>query len=221
VVLSARGIDGIARSIAIPVGLGCILFQRRLDDRRWISAAFGLCKASTVSPHVDIRSAFESPTKTIWIRRGLPTCLWYIIVGGHIGKSTGTRADTGSTQGTRLCSTGSCRSGYLNAEIDRDKDDECWSAILCRNETRRNADWTRPSRCNRSELDLYQQYQKAFYEPVGAAGDEHQIHHRRNYRLSILGLCWLDDPHIDCRLASWLSVTRHLSNMLESSAPGT
>jgi len=221
VVLSARGIDSVARSIAIPVGFGCVLFQRRLEDRRRIPAAFGLCKAPTVGPHVDIRSAFESPTKAIWIRRGLPTCLWYIVVGGYFGKSAGTRADIGSSQGTGLCSTSSCRSGYFNVEIDRDADNECRFAILCRNETWRNADRTRPPRCNRSELDLYRQYQKAFYEPVGAAGDEHQIHHRRNCRLGILGLCWLDNPHLDCGLASWLSVTRHCSNMLEPSAPDT
>jgi hypothetical protein len=221
VVLSTRGIDGVARPTAILVGVGCILFQRRLDDGRWIPAAFGLCKASTVGPHIYIRSAFESFTETIWICRGLPTCFWYVAVGGYPGESTGTRADTRSTQGTRLCSTSACRSGHIDVEIDRDTDDECWPAILCGNETRRNADWTRPPRCDCSELDLYRQYQKPFYEPVGAAGVEHQIHHCRNYLLSIIGLCWLDDSHIDCRLASGLPVTCHRSDLPEPSAPDT
>ena len=220
-VLFARGIDGATRPVAILTGFGCILFQRRLDDGRWIPAAFGLCEAATVGPHIDIRSALESPAETIWIRRGLPTCLWYIAVGRHFGKSTGTRANTGSTQGTRSCPTGSYRSGRFDVEIDRDALDECRSAFLCRNETRRNADWTRPPRCDCSKFDLYRQSQEAIHEPVGAAGDEHQIHHRRNSYIGILGLCRSDDPHIDCRLAPWLSVARHCGDVLEPSASNT
>jgi hypothetical protein len=56
-VLSAWGFDGAACAIAVPVGLGGVFVERRINEWRRFPASLSIYKVAAVSPHFNVRSA--------------------------------------------------------------------------------------------------------------------------------------------------------------------
>jgi hypothetical protein len=144
--------------------------------------------------------------------------LWNIASSGNSSQATSIRANDGSSKGGRFFSTRTHCFKFLDHPGFDHTHNERGPAILCCNETWRYAHWTCPARFHRRKPDVPRQCLAVFHGSVDTTGYEQKAYARRHSAECHLGFCWIYDPHVLLRPASWLHGARCHSGIPQSSA---